>query len=138
MATGGEDDWRGKRKLTEPCDKPMPHCGRGRTTAGNNSAAARGDVRDRGRREQLIQEEEDLQRAGRTIPPGACPATPPHLEEYNGDYIIDYNEDVLMRHPDDSRAHPVINYVGKQKMVEEAHDENPFEKPKDLEIDYRF
>ena len=43
-----------------------------------------------------------------------------------------------MRHLVDSRAHPVINYVGKKKMAEEARDENPYEQPKDLRVDYRF
>ena len=28
--------------------------------------------------------------------------------------------------------------MGKLKMVEEARDENPYEVPKDQEIDYRF
>ena len=79
-----------------------------------------------------------MERAGRTIPPGACLATPPHLEEYDGDYITDYTEDVLMRHPDDTHAHPMINYAGKQKMVKEAHDVNLFEEPKGLGIDYKF
>ena len=31
MASGGDDDRRGKRKMTKPRDKQMPHCGRGRT-----------------------------------------------------------------------------------------------------------
>jgi len=43
-----------------------------------------------------------------------------------------------MRRPADTRAHPVINYAGKQKLVEEAHENNPYEQPKDLGIDYRF
>ena len=43
-----------------------------------------------------------------------------------------------MRHPIDTRAHPVLNYAGKLKMVEEARENNPYEQPKDLEIDYRF
>ena len=43
-----------------------------------------------------------------------------------------------MRRLVDSRAYPVINYGIKQKMVEEARNENPFEKPKDLGVDYRF
>ena len=47
----------------------MSHRGLGRTTTSSSSVAARGDVRDRGRREQLIQEEEDLERAGRTESP---------------------------------------------------------------------
>ena len=79
-----------------------------------------------------------MERVGRTIPPNACPATPPHLEEYDGDYITDYTKDVLMRRPDDTCAHPVINYAGKQKMVKEARDVNPFEEPKDLGVDYKF
>ena len=43
-----------------------------------------------------------------------------------------------MRCPVDTRAHPVLNYVGKLKMVEEARENNPYEQPKDLEIDYKF
>ena len=33
---------------------------------------------------------------------------------------------------------PVLNYAGKQKMVKEARENNPFEQPKDLGVDYRF
>ena len=54
MAFGGEDDRRGKRKLTEPRDKQAPRRGRGRTVVDSNSATVRGDVKDRERREQLI------------------------------------------------------------------------------------
>jgi hypothetical protein len=43
-----------------------------------------------------------------------------------------------MRRPADTRAHPVINYAGKQKLVEEARENNPYEQPKDLRVDYRF
>ena len=75
----------------------MPHHGRGRTTGGSNSAAGRDIARDRGRRDQIIQEEENLDWAGRTIPPGACPDTPPHLEEFDRSYIREYYEDVVMR-----------------------------------------
>ena len=32
----------------------------------------------------------------------------------------------------------MVNYAGKPKMVEEARENNPYEQPKDLEIDYRF
>ena len=67
MASRGEDDRRGKRKMTEPRDKQMPHHGRGRTIGGSSSAVGRGDASDRGRRDQLIQEEENIERAGRTI-----------------------------------------------------------------------
>ena len=43
-----------------------------------------------------------------------------------------------MRRLVDTRAHPVLNYVGKLKMVEEACENNPYEQPNDLEIDYMF
>ena len=79
-----------------------------------------------------------MERAGHTIPLGACPDTPPHLEEFDRSYIREYYEDIVMRHPVDTCAHPVLNYAGKLKMVEEARKNNPYEQPKDLEIDYRF
>ena len=60
MASGGDDEQRGKRKMDESHDKQAPRHGCGRIAPGSSSAATRGDVRDRGRREQLIQEEEDL------------------------------------------------------------------------------
>ena len=103
--------------MTEPRDKQMSHRGRGRTTGGSSSAAVRDVARDRGRRDQMIQEEENLERAGRTIPLGACPDTPPHLEEFDRSYIREYYEDVVMRCPVDTRPHPVLNYVRKLKMV---------------------
>ena len=43
-----------------------------------------------------------------------------------------------MRHPVDNRTHPMLNYAGKQKMMEEAHENNPYEQPKDLGVDYIF
>ena len=67
MASAGEDDRRGKRKMTEPRDKQMPCRGHGRPTWSSSSAVGRGDASDRGRRDQLIQEEENIERAGRTI-----------------------------------------------------------------------
>ena len=115
--------------MAEPCDKEPPRCGRGTIVVG------RGAARDRERRDQLIQEEENLERAGGTIPPGACPDTPPHLEEFDRGYIRDYLEEVIMRRPADTCAHPMINYAGKQKLVEEACENNPYEQPKDLGID---
>ena len=69
--------------MTEPQDKQMPHRCHGRTTGGSSSAAGRDVARDRGRRDQMIQDEENLERDGRTIPPGACLNTPPHLEEFD-------------------------------------------------------
>ena len=86
----------------------------------------------------MIQDKKNLKRAGRTIPLGACLDTPPHFEEFDRSYIREYSEDVVMRRPVDTRAHPVLNYAGKLKMVEEARENNPYEQPKDLKIDYRF
>ena len=97
----------------------MPRCGCGRTTGGSNNAAGRDVVRDRGRRDQMIQEE-NLERVGHTIPLGACLDTPPHLEEFDRNYIREYSDDVVMRRPIDTRPHPMLNYAGKLKMVEEA------------------
>jgi len=54
MSSRGHDDQRGKRKMTEPQDKQMPHRGRGRTTGGSSSAAGRDVARDRRRRDQMI------------------------------------------------------------------------------------
>ena len=54
MASGEDDDRRGKRKMDEPHDKQAPRHGHGRIVVGSSSAVARGDVRDKGRREQLI------------------------------------------------------------------------------------
>ena len=102
MASGGEDDRRGKRKMTEPLNKQMPRCGRGRTTGASSSAVGRGDASDRGRRDQLIQEEENLERTSRTIPPGAYLDTPPHLEEFDRGYIEEYSVEVIMRCPVDT------------------------------------
>jgi len=68
-----------------------------------------------------------LERAGHTIPLGACLDTPPHLEEFDRGYIREYSEEVIVRHPIDTHAHPVLNYAGKQKMVEEACENKPFE-----------
>ena len=79
-----------------------------------------------------------MERAGQIIPLGACPDTPPHLEEFDRGYIRDYLEEVIMRRPADTCAHPMINYAGKQKLVEEACENNPYEQPKDLGVDYRF
>ena len=68
-----------------------------------------------------------MDKAGRTIPPGACPDTPPHLEEFDRRYIKEYYEDVVMRRPIDTCAHPMLNFVGKLKMVEKACENNPYE-----------
>ena len=51
MASRGDDDRRGKRKMIEPRDKQMPHRGHGRTTGGSSSAAGKDVAIDRGRRD---------------------------------------------------------------------------------------
>ena len=106
--------------MIEPWDKQMPRRGRGRTTGGSSSVVGRDVARDRGRRDQMIQDEENLERVGHTMPPGACLDTPPHLEEFDRSYIREYSEVVVMKHPVDTRPHPVLNYARKLKMVEEA------------------
>jgi len=113
--------------MTEPHDKQMPHRGHRRTIGGYSSAVGRGDASDRGRRDQLIQEEENLERASRTIPLGVCLDTPPHLEEFDRGYIKEYFKEVTMRRPIDTCAHPMLNYAGKLKMVEEVRENNPYE-----------
>ena len=50
--------------MTEPWDKQMPHRGHGKTIGGSSSATGRDIARDRGRRDQMIQDEENLERAG--------------------------------------------------------------------------
>ena len=72
-------------------------------------------------------QEENLERAGHTIPLGTCLDTLPHPEEFDRSYIREYSKDVVMRRPIDKHAHPVLNYEGKLKMVEEAHENNLYE-----------
>ena len=79
-----------------------------------------------------------MERAGYVIPANACPETPRHLDEFNPSYIRNYDEDVVDKRAIDTRQHPVVDYMGKQKMVEEATEENPYLVSKDLGVDYRF
>ena len=58
-------------------------------------------------------QEENLERVGCTIPLGACPCTPPHLEEFDRAYITEYPKEVIVRRLVDTRSHPVLNYAGK-------------------------
>ena len=76
--------------------------------------------------------------AERVIPLDACLDTPPHLDEFDPSYIIDYVEDVVEKRAIDTRQHQVIDYMGKQKMVEEAREDNPYVVQKDLGVEYRF
>ena len=73
---------------------------------------------------------------GRTM--DAYPNTPLHLTEFNRSYIREVDGEMLMRVPDDSHQHPVIDYSKSWKLVEEARQINPYAVLKDLDIDYRF
>ena len=79
-----------------------------------------------------------MERAGRVIPLDACLDTPPHLDEFDPSYIRNYDEDVVEKRAIDTHQHPVVDYMGKQKMVEETREENPYLVSKDLGVDYRF
>jgi hypothetical protein len=96
------------------------------------------ELLETGGHDEQIRQEEALERARRVIPPDACPKTPPHLDEFDPSYLRDYDEDVVEKRANDTRQHPVINYMVKQKMVEEAREENPNVVAKDLGVDYRF
>ena len=112
-----DDDCRGKRKMVESRDKDPPRRGRGRLAAASSGVALRGRA-DRGRHEQYIADEERLEMTSRTT--DACLNTPLHLIEFDRSYIREVNGEMLMRVPDDSRQHPVIDYSKSWKLVEEA------------------
>ena len=130
-----DNERRGKRKMNEQRDKDPPRRGRGRSTAAGSSVAPRG-LGDRGRREQYIKDEERLEMIGHTT--DAIPDTPQHLSEFDGRYMRDFEGEIIMRPPDDSRQHAVVNYSKSWKLVEEARGINPYAVHKDLGIDYRF
>jgi len=50
----------------------------------------------------------------------------------------DFEDEIIMRHSDDSYQHAVVNYSKSLKPVEEARRINPYAVRKDLGIDYRF
>jgi len=130
-----DDDRRGKRKMVESRDKDPPHRGHGRSPATSSGAALRGHG-DRGRHEQYMKDDEKLEMTGRTM--DAYPNTPLHLTEFNRSYIREVDGEMLMRVPDDSHQHPVIDYSKSWKLVEEARQINPYVVGKDLGIDYIF
>jgi hypothetical protein len=61
-----------------------------------------------------------------------------HLTEFDGSYIRDFEGEMMMRPPSDSRQHPIVNYSKNWKLVKEARQMNPYAMHKDLGIDYRF
>jgi hypothetical protein len=131
----GDDDRRGKRKMVDQRDKDPPRRGQGMSIAAGSSAAPRGHG-DRGRREQYIKNEERLEMTGHTT--DAIPDTPLHLTEFDSSYIRHFDGEMLMRAPNDSHQHPIVNYSKTWKLVEEARQINPYAVRKDLGIDYRF
>ena len=44
----------------------------------------------------------------------------------------------MEKRANNTHRHPFVDYMGKQKMVEEARLENPYEVAKDLGVDYRL
>ena len=64
--------------------------------------------------------------------------TPHHLSEFDSRYMRDFEGEIIMRPPDGSRQHAVVNYSKSWKVVEEAKGINPYAVRKDLGIDYRF
>jgi len=89
-----------------------------------------------GRREQYIKDEERLEMTGHTT--DVILDTPQHLSEFDGRYIRDFESEIIMRPPDDSCQHVVVNYSKSWKLVEETREINPYAVHKDLGIDYRF
>jgi hypothetical protein len=124
---------RGKRKIAE---KDMPHRGHGRSTAAGSTGVAPRGRGDRGRRDQYIEDEERLEMLGHTA--DAIHDTPLHLTEFDDSYIRDFDGEMLMRPPVDTRQHTVTNYSKSWKLVEEARRINHYAVRKDLGIDYRF
>ena len=93
--------------MNEQRDKDPPRRGRGRSIAAGSSAAPR-TLSDKGRREQYIEDEERLEMIGCTT--NAILDTPHHLSEFDGRYIRDCEGEIIMRPPDDSCQHAVVNY----------------------------
>ena len=121
--------------MSEQRDKDPPRRGRGRSTAAGSSVAPRG-LSDKGRREQYIEDEERLEKTGCTT--DAISDTPQHISKFDGRYMRDFEGEIMMRPPDDSRQHAVVNYSKSWKLVEEAREINPYAVRKDLGIDYIF
>ena len=93
--------------MNEQRDNDPPPCGRGRSTVAGNSAALRG-LGDKGRRKQYIEDEERLEMTGRTT--DVVSDTPQHLSKFDGRYMRYFEGEIIMRPPDDSRQHAVVNY----------------------------
>jgi uncharacterized damage-inducible protein DinB len=57
--------------------------------------------------------------------------TPLHMTEFDGSYIREFDGEMLMRAPNDSRQHSIINYSKSWKLVKEARQINPYAVRKD-------
>jgi hypothetical protein len=57
---------------------------------------------------QYIEDEERLEMTSYTI--DTIPGTPLYLTEFDGTYIRDFDEEMLMRPPVDNRQHSIIDY----------------------------
>jgi hypothetical protein len=112
MEQGG-DDGRGKRKLMT---KQLARRGRGRG-AGSNGAAPRALV-DRAAHEQYVAEEEINQRIEHTIL--ERPDTPNHLSEFDDSYMRDNDDEFILKAPQDSIKHPIVDYAKSWKGTGEA------------------
>jgi hypothetical protein len=89
---------RGKRKMVE---KDHHHRGRGRSSAAGSSGATPHGRGDRGRHDQYIEDEERQETPG--FATDAIPDTPQHLYEFDGIYMRDFEGEIIMIPPDDSR-----------------------------------
>ena len=93
--------------MIEQRDEDPPRHGRGRPTIVGSSVAPRG-LGDRGRSEKYIEDEERLEMTGHTT--NAIPNAPQHLSEFDGRYMRDFEGKIIMRPPDGSCQHVVVNY----------------------------
>jgi hypothetical protein len=130
MEQGG-DDGRGKRKLMT---KQLARRGRGRGV-GSSGAAPRASV-NRAAHEQYVAEEERNQRIGHTILERSD--TPNHLFEFDDSYMRDNDDEFVLKAPQDSIRHPIVDYAKSWKGTGEAREIDPYATNKPLGIDYRF
>jgi hypothetical protein len=117
-------------------ERDMSRHGHGRSIAAGSCGIAPRGRGDRWRRDQYIEDEERLEMLGCTT--DAIHDTPLHLIEFDSSYIRDFDGEMLMRPPVDTRQHTVTNYSKSWKLVEEARGINPYAVRKDLGIDYMF
>jgi hypothetical protein len=79
-----------------------------------------------------------LQQIGHTISPGGCPNTHLHITEFDDNYMRDSRDVFELRAPQDTVAHPVIDYSKSWKGTEEAKEMDPYATGKVMGVDYGF